>query len=134
MPLEQAVLAKKREYDEPFRILDPARAQALLCEIEARGLHWTVGGRFHHVCGAHDKALAVRTVTRWFNQLHEHVTTIGAGDAPNDVPFLEAADFPVVVRSRNSAALCARIPRAICTAEAGPRGWNDAILQLIEGR
>ena len=60
MPLDQAVLAKQREYDEPFRIVEPARADALLSELEARGLHWTEGGRFHHVCGPNDKALLRR--------------------------------------------------------------------------
>lgn len=131
IPLDQAVLARQREYDEPFRIVDPTRADRLLGELEARGLHWTVGGRFHHVCGANDKAVAVRTVTRWFGLLHEHVTTIGLGDAPNDASFLEIVDIPVIVRSKPSATLSERIPRAMVTEAPGPRGWNDAILRLI---
>lgn len=131
MPLAQAALARQREYDEPFSIVEPARAAALLGELERRGLHWTEGGRFHHVCGNHEKALAVQTVTHLFGQLHEHVTTIGLGDALNDASFLEAVDIPVVVRSRSAAALARRVPHAIVTAYPGPRGWNDAILRLI---
>ena len=131
MPREQAVLAKHREYDEPFLIMEPARAGALLDELEARGLHWTEGGRFHHVCGLHDKALAVRNVTRWFGQLHEHVTTIGLGDGLNDVSLLNAVDIPVVLRSRFTSDLADRIPHALLTAEPGPPGWSDAILKLI---
>lgn len=134
MPLDQAVLAKERGYDEPFRIVDPARAEALLSELEARGLHWTEGGRFHHVCGPNDKALAVQTVTRWFGQLHEHVTTIGLGDALNDASFLEVVDTPVVVRSRFTSALTDRVPHAILAEHPGSRGWNDAILRLIRSR
>ena len=132
IPVHQAVLAKEREYDEPFRIVEPAGAGRLLDELEARGLHWTKGGRFHHVCGANDKAAAVKTITRWFGLLHEHVTTIGLGDAPNDAPFLEVVDIPVVVRSRYAPALLARIPHALTTEHPGPRGWNDAILKLSE--
>jgi mannosyl-3-phosphoglycerate phosphatase len=134
MPLDQAVLAKQREYDEPFLIVEPARADALLSELEARGLHWTEGGRFHHVCGANNKALAAKTVTRWFGQLHEHVTTIGLGDALNDAALLEAVDVPIVVRSRFSSALADRIPHAVLTEDPGPRGWNEAILRLIRSR
>lgn len=134
MPLNQAVLAKKREYDEPFRIVEPARADRLLSELEARGLHWTEGGRFHHVCGSNNKALAAQTVTRWFGQLHEHITTIGLGDALNDASLLEVVDIPVVVRSRFTAVLADRIPHAILTEDPGPRGWNHAILRLTEGR
>ena len=131
IPLEQAVLARQREYDEPFCILDPALARRLLAELEGRGLHWTEGGRFHHVLGANDKAVAVQAVARWFSRLHDQVTTVGLGDAPNDAGFLEAVDIPVVVRSRASSALLDRLPHAWLTAHAGPRGWNDAILALL---
>ena len=134
LPLEQAILARQREYDEPFRIVEPARADALLGELEARGLHWTEGGRFHHVCGPNDKAAAAKTVTRWFNQLHGHVTTIGLGDALNDASLLEAVDVPVAVRSRFSSALVDRIPHALLTEDPGPLGWNQAILRLVRGQ
>ncbi len=134
MPLHLAVLAKKREYDEPFRIVEPARAEGLRSELEARGLSWSEGGRFHHVCGNNDKARAVRSVTHWFGQLHEHITTIGLGDALNDAAFLELVDIPVVIQSRSAATLAERIPRAIVTEHTGPAGWNDAILKLLESR
>lgn len=134
MPLDQAVLAKKRDHDEPFRILDAARADELLAALNVRGLRWTEGGRFHHVCGKHEKAVAVQTMIHLFRQLHEHVTTIGLGDALNDASFLEVVDVPVVVRSRSATALIDRIPHAILTECSGPRGWNTAILRLIESR
>ena len=41
-----AALAKAREYDEPFVILDDARAPDLLSAIKEQGLRWTRGGRF----------------------------------------------------------------------------------------
>jgi mannosyl-3-phosphoglycerate phosphatase len=128
---DQALLAKQREFDEPFRIVDPARAAALLGEIEARGLHWTVGDRFYHVCGANDKASAVRAISSWFGRLHEHVNTIGLGDALNDAPFLESVDVPVVVRSPFAASLASQIPNAIITREPGPLGWNEAVRKLL---
>ncbi len=55
MSMEQAFLAKRREYDEPFIILDP-RCERLYERIEAHGRQWTRGGRFHHITGVNDKA------------------------------------------------------------------------------
>ena len=131
IPLVQAVPAGRREYDEPFRILEPARAGRLLAELEVRGLHLIQGGRFHHVCGANDKAVAVQAIAGCFRRLHEHVTTIGLGDAPNDAAFLESMDIPVVIRSKFSAGLISRIPCAVVTDDPGPLGWNNAILSLL---
>lgn len=51
LPLEQAVLAKQREHDEPFLILDPDGAGALAAAIEDQGRQWTRGGRFCHILG-----------------------------------------------------------------------------------
>ena len=40
LPLPQAVLAKQREYDEPFVVLDPNRAGALAAAIGEQGRTW----------------------------------------------------------------------------------------------
>jgi mannosyl-3-phosphoglycerate phosphatase len=131
LPLEQAVLAKQREYDEPFLILDPYRADALAAAIEDRGKQWTKGGRFWHILGANDKALAVGVLSTLFERGNAPVRTIGLGDGLNDVSFLNVVDTPVLVRSPQAAELQARVPRGVVTDRPGPAGWNDAILALI---
>ena len=57
---DQARLARQREFDEPFEILDAARAPILRAEVERQGKRWTEGGRFHHITGRNDKGAAVR--------------------------------------------------------------------------
>ena len=131
LPLEQAVLAKQREYDEPFLVLDPDRAGALVAAIEERGKQWTRGGRFWHILGANDKALAVEALRALFERGNAPVRTIGLGDGLNDVSFLNVVDAPVLIRSAQAAELQARVPRGLVTDRPGPAGWNDAILALI---
>jgi mannosyl-3-phosphoglycerate phosphatase len=133
LPLEQAVLAKRREYDEPFLVLDTDRAGALAAAIEARGKQWTRGGRFWHILGANDKALAVGALRALFERGNAPGRTIGLGDGLNDVSFLNVVDEPVLIRSAQVAELKARVPRGVVTDRPGPAGWNAAILALIHG-
>lgn len=131
MSLEQAALAKQREYDEPFRILDKDGASQLLGALERAGLRWTEGGRYFHVTGNNDKAVAVRAVADLFRRTAGGVMTIGLGDGLNDLPFLAEVDRAVIVRSRAAAVLAERLPGAMVTAHPGPRGWNEAVLGLV---
>lgn len=131
LPAEQAVLATHREYDEPFLILDLHRTDALVAAIEAQGKRWTRGGRFWHILGANDKALAVKALSEPFEQAYGPVLTIGLGDGLNDVPFLNVVAAPILIRSSHSAELTSRVPGVLVTDRPGPAGWNDALLSLI---
>jgi mannosyl-3-phosphoglycerate phosphatase len=131
LPLKQAVLAKQREYDEPFLILDPDRAGALAAAIEEQGRQWTRGGRFWHILGANDKALAVEALSALFERGNAPVRTIGLGDGLNDASFLNVVAAPVLIRSPQAAELKARVPHGLVTDRPGPEGWNEAVLALI---
>jgi mannosyl-3-phosphoglycerate phosphatase len=131
LPLEQAVLAKQREYDEPFLVLDPDRAAGLAAAIEGEGRRWTRGGRFWHILGANDKGLAVAALAALYEQGDAPVRTIGLGDGLNDASFLNVVDAPVLIRSAQATEMKTRVPRGVVTDHAGPAGWNDAILNLI---
>jgi len=131
LPVEEAAWAQQRDYDEPFVILERERSGPLLAAIEAQGLRWTKGGRFHHVCGNNDKALAVTALRDLFQRFYGQVATIGLGDGLNDVPFLHVVDFPVIIHSPWSDELKPRIPHALVTNREGPEGWNQAVLTLL---
>jgi mannosyl-3-phosphoglycerate phosphatase len=131
LPLEQAVLAKQREYDEPFLILDTDRAGVLAAAIEELGRSLTRGGRFWHILGANDKARAVGALAALFEQGNAPLRTIGLGDGLNDATFLNAVASPVLIRSPQVAELKVRVPGGTVTDRPGPAGWNDAILALI---
>ncbi len=131
LPLDLAVLAKQREYDEPFQFIDAERASDLEAAILTQGLQCVRGGRFHHVCGHHDKAVAMRQLLTLFRHLHGQVVTIGLGDSFNDAAFLQSVDVPVIVRSRDANSLLQRVPNALVTDREGPEGWNEAISDIF---
>jgi mannosyl-3-phosphoglycerate phosphatase len=131
LPLEQAALAKLREYDEPFRVLDLNRVGQLLHNIEKQGLRWTKGGRFWHVTSENDKARAVTALQQLFERANGPMETIGLGDAANDAPFLKVVNVPVLVRSPGSTKLKASVPQGILTDQLGPAGWNETLLKMI---
>lgn len=112
LPIEQAELAAQREYDEPFLIEGACDRARLIAAIHARGLLHDEGGRFHHIHGRNDKAIAVRAVTEHYRARFGNVTTIGLGDAPNDLEFLRHVDHAWY-------------------SKAGPAGWNEFVLSRL---
>jgi mannosyl-3-phosphoglycerate phosphatase len=130
LPFEQAALARSREYDEPFEVLDPDRETALALEIARLGRRHARGGRFHHITGNNDKGAAVRLLIELYRRRAGELNTIGLGDALNDVEMLNAVDRPVLIRSPLVERLRAAVPHGRVTALEGPAGWNEAILQM----
>ena len=124
---EQARLARQREFDEPFEVLDDGDAAPLLDAITRAGKRWTAGGRFYHITGASDKARAVRLLTDLYRRQRGAVKTIGLGDAPNDIAFLQEVDVPIVIASPRSSEVASAVVGAVVTRLPGPQGWNEAM-------
>jgi mannosyl-3-phosphoglycerate phosphatase len=128
---QQAALAKLREYDEPFQIIGSGTHNLLLA-IEQRGRLWTRGNRFYHITGKNDKRQAVLRLAELYRETFGAVETIGIGDGHNDAGFLGAVDIPIVIRSQFALALKKAVPWSRVTRAAGPYGWNEAVMQLME--
>lgn len=125
----KAALAQKREHGEPF-VLEAGDEQALRRAAERRGLRITRGGRFHHLTGPHDKGKAVRQVLA----LLAPESSIGLGDAENDLGLLRAVDLPILVPRPDGcvdAALAQAFPQAQRAPLPGPEGWNQAVLRVL---
>jgi mannosyl-3-phosphoglycerate phosphatase len=137
LPLARAALAKQREYDEPFRILDPdPEARMRLCWALSLGkLRCTQGGRFHHVTGTTGKGRGVSMLRAMYERGVTHqILTVGLGDSLNDAPLLREVDLPVIVHNRAAGAtdqLLKQVPCAHVTDAHGPRGWAEAIDDVI---
>jgi len=93
LPLHLAQLAKKREYDEPFRILE-GDEKKVLNAINAEGLCYTTGGRYFHMLGNCNKGKALCVLKNLYLQEFKKVVTIGVGDSANDLPMLQLVDKP----------------------------------------
>ncbi len=137
LPLTEARRAARREFDEPFVILDsdPRAPARLKDQIRRRGFALTRGSRFFHILGGNDKGEAVRKLTGWFHRaLGAEARTMGFGDSPNDIPLLKAVDVPILVarpNGRYDAETWAAVPRLRRAGGIGPEGWNRALTKLL---
>jgi mannosyl-3-phosphoglycerate phosphatase len=138
LSLSQARLAKLREYDEPFRILDsePAIYSRMCNGLRRLGLRCFTHEAFHHATGVADKTHSVRLLASLYRQAFDgQVLTVGLAKASSETCLLQDVDIPVVVQGNpaDSARLGRKVPTARFTDAAGPQGWSDAVLQLIDG-
>ena len=134
---QDALLAKQREYDEPFVIEGPGTVvEDVTREADARGLRCTRGGRFYHLMGGSDKGRACRLLIdcyrRQFNGQRGQLVTIAIGDSLNDLPMLAVVDCPILVQkpdgSYDPEVQLSNLTRA---QGIGPTGWNQAVLNLL---
>jgi mannosyl-3-phosphoglycerate phosphatase len=138
LPEEEAALAKRREYDEPFLVeeppgRDPAVDARLDRAARGRGLRVTHGGRLHHLTGPTDKGHALRAIVR---AMPADGDVVGLGDAANDLPLLLAATRPIVMPRPDGTvdpALAARLPGVERAPGPGPAGWSAAVLAVLAG-
>ena len=93
LPIDQASFSKKREYDEPFKIIEGSEVEVLRA-IEAEGLAHTKGGRYFHLSGKTDKGKAVAVLKELYLREFRKIVTIGVGDSINDLPMLQSVNKP----------------------------------------
>ncbi len=138
LPEDQAVLAMRREYDEPFVVDDPSgrdlEVDARLDRAaRARGLQVTHGGRLHHLTGPTDKGQALRAIAR---TAPADADVVGLGDAANDLPLLLAVTRPIVMPRPDGTldpALARRLRGVERAPGPGPAGWSAAVLVVLSG-
>jgi len=136
LSVPEASLAKLREYDEPFRIVDgtPASRDRLFRALRRAGFQSVRGGRFDHVTGGADKGTAVAALRAFYIDAYGDVVTVGLGDSLNDVSLLQAVEIPVVVSDPAAGAaahLLQEVPTARVTLACGPAGWGEAVNRIL---
>jgi len=134
---DDATSAKCRHYGEPIHWLgDQASKQAFIKYLKDAGANILQGGRFFHVSGDCDKGKALSWLTQQYQTLlfNQEVTTIALGDGENDTAMLEAADVAVQICSPVHAfpTLSTQQTSIVKTQDYGPKGWAQAIQQLLE--
>jgi mannosyl-3-phosphoglycerate phosphatase len=132
MSIDEAKMAKERDFDEPFIFSgNEEELQRLFESIRATGFNYTQG-RFFHILGNSDKGKAVSILTELYKRKFNEITTIAIGDSPNDIPMLKRVDYPVIVQ-KTDRGYDRRIemPNLIKADGIGPHGWNKAILRFV---
>jgi mannosyl-3-phosphoglycerate phosphatase len=137
LSLAQARLAKLREYDEPFRVLDagPAAYSRICGALRRLDLRCFTHEAFHHATGVGDKARSVKMLASLYRQaFHRQVLTVGLARASSETSLLHAVDIPMVIQSGavDAARLARKVPTARLIDANGGGGWCNAILQLAD--
>lgn len=131
--IQEAEMAKQRDFDEPFLYDGPAeQLKLLLHAIETKGFRHT-RGHFLHIMGESDKGKALTILKDFYRATYGKVITIAIGDSLNDLPMLKNADYPIVVQKPDgSYDPRLDIPNLIKANGLGPQGWNKAVTALIK--
>jgi len=134
LSLEQAGMAKMREFTEPFIIGNRKMIPALRASANLRGIAITEGGRFYHFIGSgSNKGLALGRLRSIYSRTRlREMLTIGIGASPNDFPILSCVDIPVLIPHPDGSYADIDLPGMIRARYPGSMGWNDAVTSIIE--
>jgi mannosyl-3-phosphoglycerate phosphatase len=132
MSIDEARMAKERDFDEPFVFVGAIRELPLLFKsIQSKGFNFTQG-RFFHILGDSDKGKAVSIMGDLYRKKFGEIMTVAIGDSPNDIPMLKRVDYPIIVQKPDkSYDPRINIPNLIRAEGIGPDGWNKAISKII---
>jgi len=132
MNIDEAVMAKERDFDEPFIYKGPSHGLPLLFRsINQKGFTFTKG-RFFHILGNSNKGTAVSILEDLYKRKYGNIKTIALGDSPNDISMLERVDFPVLVQKQDGTYDSQiDMPELIKADGIGPVGWNRALIEFL---
>jgi mannosyl-3-phosphoglycerate phosphatase len=133
LSLSKARLAKLREYDEPFRLVNaaPDARDRLWRALHATRLGCTHHASYEHVGAWVDKGTSVTLLTTWYRRAFGTIVTVGLGSAANSAALLHRVTLPFVAEAVAvgfSAQSMPGIPRLHVAANRG--AWLEAILDL----
>jgi len=139
LSLQAAKNAAQRQGSEPLLWEDDeALIEDFRQHLKQHGLELKRGGRFWHVMGQTDKVEAMLFLQKHLNNNSE-AFTIALGDSANDKDMLTAANVAIIVNNPKGTAFTVDTNKRptpnhlIKTTLEGPAGWNEAIMQLLQG-
>lgn len=132
LTVEEAAMAKERDFDEPFILETETDVGALEARIRLLGFRLTRGA-LYHIHGKSDKGASVAILSDLFRRTYGSIITIGLGDNLNDASMLAEVDYPVLVQKPDGS--CdpdVFMPNLLRADGVGPSGWNTAVLGLLD--
>ena len=131
---ESATHTKERDFTEPFVIDGEIDMDSLKKDAQAEGLDIVKGKRFYHLISqGHSKAKAMLHVASLFEKhFAMKLIKIALGDSENDFSMLKSADVGILIPSYSGAYADINDETIIKAPFAGPRGWNEALLEVLD--
>jgi mannosyl-3-phosphoglycerate phosphatase family protein len=122
VPLLQARLAKLRDYEERFRVLDPnpAAFDRLSKALQAARLRAIRAEPFHYAGGPVDHSHGARLLKSLYRRVNDAVLPVAVVDAPNGSSLASLADHRILVDGRRRGGRL-----------AGVVGWAEAIVEAV---
>ncbi len=132
LSIEEAVMAKERDFDEPFIFNgDEQNLNALLASIKSKGLNFT-RSRFFHILGRSDKGKAVEILIELYKRKFGDILTLALGNSTNDIPMLKKVNQAIIVKKPDGEYdPQIIIPKIIKADGIGPEGWNAAVFSIL---
>ncbi|MTF40544.1 HAD-IIB family hydrolase [Cyanobacterium aponinum] len=132
LSLNEAILAKTRNFTEPFltpKHINPSLLQNIAQEYQATIV---VGDRFSHLVSAKaGKGNAVKWLLNNYHNLEEKITTIGLGNSPNDISLLESVDIPIIIPNPDGVHKGLKNKNWQVAPHSGSKGWSQVITEII---
>jgi len=134
LKVEQAKDACKRDFTEPFIIEDEQKIVSLTQEANALGFDIVKGGRFFHLITIYqDKSKAMKSLKLLYEEYFKQAfKTIALGDSRNDFSMLEEADFGILIPRSDGTYAPLITPDLIKAPFPGSKGWNSAVLGVLD--
>ena len=129
---ENAIIAKKRDFTEPFLLEDSSLVPLLEKEAKLYGLKITKGGRFFHCIGAYqDKGKALEITQAIYRRNGYEAKSIALGDGKNDESMLLSSDQAVQIPNHENKFVKMNVPNVIKAKYPGPKGWADSLNKIL---
>jgi len=127
--LEQAKLAKQREYSEPFTFTGTRQQFNQLKDfVHAEGLAVSQGGRYYALHGKHDKGMAVKMLLKLLHDKYGRIHAIGLGDSIGDLSMFQEVDEGYLLPKQDGSYAQMDLDNLIKVDKTGPAGWRETIL------
>src|SRR4030042_4939510 len=134
LSLEEAELAKRREYDEPFLMEGGEKEiEIVKRKVEEKEMNCVWGGRFHHIIGKNDKGKAVEILKELYENQFFSISTVGIRDSMNDMPMFFAVDHPILLEGEGgpSPEKLPPVKNLPIVKGTGPLDWHGRALKKI---
>jgi mannosyl-3-phosphoglycerate phosphatase len=134
LPKENAFLAHKRDFTEPFLLKDETKLNNLKNLALTYNIKITQGGRFFHLIGKNqDKGIAVKKTKELFSKLYNtSIESYGLGDGSNDIAMFENVDYPIAIQNHAGAYVECDLENLQKSGLKGSFGFNEMVLRNVQ--